>query len=109
MTVVDLGEMDEGLVATRHSSLPPMSPTQEMHKDKSKGGRHGSLPPKLTKIRFSSPVERLDEVSESESDVSDLNVGRRGVTGNPADVSLPHWSHAPYNAHIAGSGQRWDI
>ncbi|KAF8493098.1 hypothetical protein F5888DRAFT_1636873 [Russula emetica] len=66
MTVVDLGDMDEGLETTRHSSLPLVSPT--MHKHNSRGGRHGSLPPKLTKIRFSSPAEGLDEVSEGESD-----------------------------------------
>jgi hypothetical protein len=113
MTVVDLGEMDGGLEVTRHSSLPPVSPTRATHEHKSRGGRHASLPPKLTKIRISAPAEfeRLDEVSEGESDHdSDVTAPRvisRGETDNPARVSQPHWSHAPYNAHIGGSGQRW--
>jgi hypothetical protein len=82
MTVVDLGDMDEGLETTRHSSLPPVSPTT--HEHKSRGARHGSLPPKLTKIRFSSPAEVLDEVSEGESEVSSLS---NGETDNPTTVS----------------------
>jgi hypothetical protein len=85
VTVVDLGDMDEGLEMTRHTSLPPVSPTT--HEHSSRGARHGSLPPKLTKIRFSSPTaEGGDEVSESESDVSAMRVGR-GETDNVAKVS----------------------
>jgi hypothetical protein len=87
MTVVDLGEMDEGLETTRHSSLPPMSPTQPMHEHKSRRARHGSLPPKLTKIRFSPPAEGLDEVSEGESDDTALQVALSISRGETARVS----------------------
>ena len=86
VTVVDLGEMDEGLEETRDSSLPPVSLTRAQHEHKSRGGRHESLPPKLTKILFSSPTEAIDGVSEGESDVSALSVGC-GETDNPAEVS----------------------
>ena len=91
-TVVDLGEMDEGLEVARqscHSSLPPLSPTQATHQQRPREARHGSLPPTLTQTRFLSPVEGIDEVSEGESDVIALSVGR-GERNNPARVSKPH-------------------
>lgn len=88
VTVIDLGQMDEGLETTRHSSLPPPeSPSQETHENKLRGRRHCSLPPKLTKTRLSTPAEGLDEVSEGESDVTARSVSRRGETYNPARVS----------------------
>jgi hypothetical protein len=75
ITVVDLGEMDEGLEVARHSSLPPISPTRAKHEHEPKGCRHASLPPNLTKVRFSPPADGLDEVSEGESDVSAVSGG----------------------------------
>lgn len=88
ITVVDLGEMDEGLEVTRHSSLPPISPTHATHEHKPKGGRHGSLPPNLTEVRFSSPPQGLDEVSEGKSEVSSVSVQvGHGETDIPSNVS----------------------
>ena len=42
VTVVDLGEMNEGLDTTRSSSLPPKSAM--LRKRNPREGRHGSLP-----------------------------------------------------------------
>jgi hypothetical protein len=95
---VDLGEMDEGLDVTRHSSLPPISPTQATHKDESREGRHGSLPPKLPKmkIRFVPPwaVQALDEVSENES--------KSDVSALPVSVN-----HGVNDSYIAHTGSGW--
>lgn len=84
MTLVDLGEMVENLEPTRHSSLPPpASPILATREHKSRGVRHGSLPPNTTRIRFPSPAEVLDEISEVESNVS----GHGEADPNPTKVS----------------------
>lgn len=77
ITVVDLGDIDEGIEAPRSSSLPPTS--VKLFEDISRESRHKSLPRTIEDIRPKTP---------SSSDESDENCEEIGDTGSsPGNTS----------------------
>jgi hypothetical protein len=71
MTVVDLGEMDEGPglahnVSTCHISLPPIVETRTQPHSNLKGARHKSLPPKAVRIESGSAISTGSVISSIE-------------------------------------------
>ncbi len=94
MTVVDLGDIDEGSEAPRSSSLPPTS--VKLFEDISRETRHKSLPRTTGAIRPSSPStceesdENPDEIGETGSSPGSKSDGAssRGMPADDSEVSL---------------------
>ena len=88
MTVVDLGEMDEGPglahnVSTHHVSLPPIVETWTQPCSNLKGARHKSLPPKVVRIESGaistgSIISSIEETNSRVDNNSALSIEETG-------------------------------
>jgi hypothetical protein len=94
ITVVDLGDMDEGMEAPRSSSLPPTS--VKLFGDISREIRHKSLPRTIEEIRPKSPSssegsgENPEEIGDTGSSPGNESDGAssQGILAEDSEASL---------------------
>ncbi|KAH9024440.1 hypothetical protein EDB83DRAFT_2527147 [Lactarius deliciosus] len=92
MTVVDLGDIDEGSEAPRSSSLPPTS--VKLFEDLSRETRHSSLPRTTGPIRplsrstFEESEENAEELETGSHDSASDGTSSQGMPANNGEASL---------------------
>jgi hypothetical protein len=95
LTVVDLGEMDEGHEVARFSSLPPRSQKRSEHTPRQ--GRHQSLPPMTGTIGPSSSAVSTSTFKEVDDNAKIVGERESSPEMDNSQAQV-RWPRLPYEA-----------